>query len=193
MASIKPKSFFTVLVLLLFLSSLTFFQNCKTVPPEIYDNPLDTLAIPEDGEQPIETPAVVFFPGEVTVGLGLGATVQVFALDVNQLAGTHIIVNYDKNKLNLLSVTEGEFFSESLETIFIYENNPTSGSLDIYASYLGNDTVAVSGTGSIASLVFTTVSAGQSVLTYSANCEFVDAENNPIQINGFREGVINAQ
>jgi len=168
-------------------------QNCQTVPPEIYDNPLDTLATPIDGEDPIETPALVFFPADVTVGLGLGATVQVFALEVDDLSGAHIIVEYDENKLNLLSVTEGDFFSGSLETIFIFEDDPSTGFLDIYASYLGSDTIAVNGTGSIADIVFTTVSAGQSLLQYSSSCEFVDPENIPIVIEGFGSGMINAE
>lgn len=183
----------SIITFLIIFAGSVFLQNCRTVPPEIYDNPLDTLATPIDGEDPIETPAIVFFPGEVSVGLGLGATVQVFALEVHDLSGAHIIVEYDKNKLNLLSVTEGEFFSESLETVFIYEDNSGNGTLDIYTSYLGRDTVSVSGTGSIADLVFTTVAAGQSILTYSSGSEFVNADNVSISILGFGQGLINAQ
>jgi len=103
------------------------------------------------------------------------------------------LVQYDKNRLSLLSITEGDFFANGLETIFIYEDNSATGILDIYSSFLGSDTVSVNGTGSLADLVFTTLSSGQSILTYSDASTLVDPDNNPISIAGYGQGVIDAQ
>jgi len=178
-------------VFLLFISGAVF-QNCETLPPDIYENPLDTLAIPDDGEDPILTPALVFFPYEATVSVGYSVTVQVFALAVEDLAGAYIKINYDQAKLNLLSVAEGDFFETGLGTIFLYDDE-TDGILEINTSYLGNDTVSVVGTGSIADLVFSSRSPGQTTLTYSTESYFVDPDNIPISILGYGEGVINAE
>ena len=179
-------------VVLLFIS-VAVFQNCETLPPDVYENPLDTLATPVDGEDPIETPALVFFPDEATVSVGYSVTVQVFALAVEDLAGAYIKIHYDQAKLNLLTVTEGNIFESGLGTIFIDENNIINGTLEIHTSYLGDDTVSVVGTGSIADLVFSSRSAGQTTLTYSTECAFVDPDNIPIAILGYGAGVINAQ
>lgn len=183
---------FPWVVFLLFLSGAVF-QNCETLPPDVYDNPLDTLAIPDDEEDPIETPALVFFPNEATVAVGYSVTVQVFALAVEDLAGAYIKINYDQDKLNLLSVAEGDFFESGLGTIFISEDDATNGILEIHTSYLGDDTVSVVGTGSIADLVFSSKSPGLTTLTYSTESSFVDPDNIPIIILGYGVGVINAE
>lgn len=167
-------------------------ETCQKVPTQIYDNPLDTLATGGEGPS-IETPALVFFPAQSSVNLGFSVTLSVYALEVYDFAGGHIIVQYDKNRLSLLSITEGNFFENGLETIFLYDDHPATGTLDIYTSYLGSDTVSVNGTGSLADLVFTTLSAGQSILTYSDASLLVDPDNNPIVIAGFGPGVINAR
>lgn len=169
------------------------FQNCETLPPDVYENPLDTLATPPDGEDPIETPALVFFPDETTVSVGYSVTVQVFALAVEDLAGAYIKINYDQDKLNLLSVAEGDFFESGLGTIFLYDDDNTNGILEIHTSYLGDDTVSVVGTGSIADLVFSSKSAGQTTLTYSTESSFVNPDNISIMILGYGVGVINAE
>ena len=181
------------LIVFLLLMSGAVFQNCDTVPPDVYDNPLDTLATPPDGEDPIETPALVFFPDEATVTVGYSVTVEVFALAVEDLAGAYIKISYDQDKLNLLSVAEGDFFESGLGTIFISEDDNTNGILEINTSYLGDDTVSVVGTGSIADLVFSSRAAGQTTLIYSTESYFVDPDNIPITILGYGEGVINAE
>ena len=181
------------LIVFLLLMSGAVFQNCDTVPPDVYDNPLDTLATPPDGEDPIETPALVFFPDEATVTVGYSVTVEVFALAVEDLAGAYIKISYDQDKLNLLSVAEGDFFESGLGTIFLYDDDNTNGILEINTSYLGDDTVSVIGTGSIADLVFSSKSPGLTTLTYSTECSFVDPDNIPITILGYGEGVINAE
>lgn len=182
----------TLAVFFLFLAG-TVLQNCQSVPPDVYDNPLDTLATPPDGEDPLETPALVFFPLETTASVGYRDTVKIFALDVFDLAGTYIEVNYDHDKVELISVTEGDFFQTGLGSVFFFNDDNTTGTLEIYSSFLGGDTVAVLGTGCLAELLFKFNSPGQSALTFSTASYFVDPDNYPIDILGYGEGVINAQ
>lgn len=166
--------------------ALVFFISCD-IPPENYDNPLDVT------NEVFEMPALVFFPDTAEVNVGSSITIKVFAMEVNNLSGSHIQVSYNKNKLQLLSLNAGDFFSGASELIFITENDPTSGTLDIYTSFLGGDTVSVSGTGSLADLVLTATSSGVSKVTYTGECELADPDDNLIEIKGFGEGVVNAK
>jgi len=174
------------------LIALTFllFSCDVTVPPEVYENPLDEEQQEENG---VDTPALVFYPDDVTVNIGYATDVQVFALGLDNLAGAHVIVKYDRTKLELLGVTEGDFFSSAAQTMFISEDDPTTGTLDIYYTYLGGDSTAVNGTGALAILQFATSLGGQSILRYDNSSEFADPDDVPIVIAGYGEGVINAQ
>jgi hypothetical protein len=172
-----------------FLVACFLFVSCE-VPTENFDNPLDSETAEEEG---FETPALVFFPDEVSVNVGGSVTLEVFAMEVENLAGSHIQLDYDKNKLQLLSLNPGDLFAGASELIFLYEDDPATGTIDIFTSFLGDDTVSVSGTGSLASLVMTTTTTGQSTVTYSTECELVDPDDVAIEIKGFGVGVVNAQ
>jgi hypothetical protein len=165
-----------------------FLLSCD-IPEEVYDNPLD---LQTNQEQGITPPALVFAPNNIVIPVGSNVSVEVYALEVNNVAGSHIQVNYDRNKLSLTSVSIGTFFASGDDPIFFYENDESSGTIDIYTSYLGTAT-SVSGTGTLAYLVFSATAPGQSVLSYSTACELVDPDDNPIILNGLGEGVVNAE
>jgi hypothetical protein len=42
-------------------------------------------------------------------------------------------------------------------------------------------------------IVFSASASGTSSLIYSTDCELADPDDNPIEIKGFGEGVVNAQ
>ena len=172
---------------ILLIGLILILAGCPEIPEEDYDNPIDP------GATLIDTPALIIFPGLVTVNLGFSVTVEVFAKGVNNLSGAYIELNYDKDKLSLLSMGEGDFFQGAEETIFFIEDDPTTGTIEINTSYLGSDSTNVTGTGSLASLVFTTTVGGQSLITYTANCELLDPDDNLIVIEGYGAGVINAE
>jgi len=166
---------------------LFLWWSCEELPTEVYDNPID------DEETPLDLPALVFFPDSVNVQLGTGTTLEVFAMGLENLSGAYIQVEYDQNRLSLLSLNVGDFFETAEEITFFTEHDEVTGVVDIYTSYLGADSVSVDGTGSLAYLVFTTTMAGLTNVTYTANCELVDPDNTPIVIASFGEGVINAE
>jgi len=167
------------------------FWSCDVpAPTETFDNPLDEEVAEEAG---IETPALVFFPDSVVVNTGASATIKIFAMGIENLRGAHLEVNYDQNILSVLSINSGEFFAEASDVIFLPEINQSTGKLDIYTSYVGSDTLTVSGTGCLVTVVFSTISAGQSALTYSTTSEMVDADDVPIVLAGYGTGVIYAE
>ena len=103
----------------------------------------------------------------------------------------YIKINYDDSRLSLSAINPGDFLQGS-QNLFIYDNN-VAGVIDIYTSFLGPDSSHVSGTGNMAYLVFQAKTPGVSKVTYSTDSEFADSDDNPIQIRGFGEGVIDAQ
>ena len=180
---IKYRSFLLIGLFCLFSCDLD-------MPEEVYDNPLD---LDINAAQGINLPALIFNPSEVTTTSGSNVTIQVFALEVNEVAGVHIQVQYSKNKLSVSSVSPGEFLQEGAQDpIFWYDNDAISGLLDIYCTYLGDDT-NVSGTGPVAYIIFAATAPGQGFLEYTSECELVDKDDVKIQLNGLGQGVVNAQ
>ena len=155
------------------------------VPTEDYNNPLDI-------EEGMATPALVIFPNEVNVNIGETFTVSVYALDVENVAGAYIKLDYDQNKLLLMTINPGTFFSDLQDPIYFTETE-NSGTVEYYTIFLGADSTSVSGTGSFMSIVFSASAGGVSSLTYSPDCELADPDDNPIEIKDFGFGVVNAQ
>ena len=173
----------------LILSLLLLFSCGKEIPEEdVFENPLD------EDEVTYETPALTFYPLDISIDLGSSQTVDIFVLGVENLAGSYVRISYDKLKLQVLSMAVGEFFTDvSQAPVFIAENDAENGIVEINTSFLGSDSVSVSGTGSLASIVFQSTTDGQSSLLFDPNCEFVDPNDNAIEIQGFGIGVVNAQ
>ena len=175
--------------ILLILPLLFLFSCAKDIPEEdVFDNPLD------EDEVIYDTPALTFYPLDISIDLGSSSTVDVFVLGVENLAGSYVRISYDKLKLSVLSMTVGEFFADAVQVpVFIAENDAENGIVEINTSFLGSDSVSVSGTGSLASIVFQSTTDGESSLLFDPDCEFVDPNDNAIVIKGFGVGVVNAQ
>ena len=179
---------------------LLFFILSCSIPTEINDNPLD----PEEAELlAFETPALVCFPASQTIPTG-PVTIKLFAMGVTDLSGAYIRVKYNKAKLNYTQTISGDFFADAQDPIFFYEHNLTEGTITVTTSFLGSDSVAVDGTGSLAEFQFTATSVGTSMLsivrdstgftaTDSSVCELVGSNDQPIEILGYTDGVIIAQ
>ena len=178
------KYFLHTLAIVLFV-----FISCQREIPEenIFDNPLDEDVVEYD------IPALTLFPSQVSANVNSNFKVDVFVLGVDQLAGSYVRLNYDKTMLQVALVEMGTLFADAVqEPIFVYEDNSQNGWIDIHTSFLGSDSVSVSGTGSMAEIIFTSLLAGESTLTFDAVCELVDPDDNPIEIKGFGDGVVNA-
>ena len=158
------------------------------MPTKSLDNPLDIEGASEKG---INTPALVFFPDSASASIGSTVSMEVYVMGVEKLGMAYIKINYDDSRLSLSTINPGDFLQGS-QNLFIYDNN-VAGVIVIYTLFLGPDSSHVSGTGNIAYLVFQAKTPGVSKVTYSSDSEFADSDDNPIQIRGFGEGVIDAQ
>jgi len=179
---------------------LLFFILSCSIPTDINDNPLD----PEEAILlAFETPALVCFPASQTIPTG-PVTIKLFAMGVTDLSGAYIRVKYNKAKLNYTQTISGDFFADGQDPIFFYEHNSTEGTITVTTSFLGSDSVAVDGTGSLAEFQFTATSVGTSTLSIvrdstgftasdSSVSELVGPNDLPIEILGYTDGVIIAQ
>jgi len=165
-----------------------FISCSKDIPnEEIFDNPLDDEVVEYD------FPALTLFPIQIDAIVNSNFKVEIFVMGVENLAGTYLRLNYDKTMLQVSSAEMGSIFEDAVQDpVFIYEENNENEWIDIHTSFLGSDSVSISGTGSLAEIIFTPLLAGESTLTFDAVCELVDPDDNPIEIKGFGEGVVNA-
>ena len=166
------------------LLTVLLLMACE-IPTESYENPLDVEAASDNG---IETPALVFFPDVITVNSGATFTVFIYGLMFENLAGSSIWIEFDKNRIQVSSVIQGDIFVDSQnEPIFFTEENNDDGWIKITTSFLGSDSTAIDVTGSIAQLTFTTVATGASTLTFGSQCEMVTPDDEALEIKGFGE------
>lgn len=164
--------------------TLLLLMACE-IPTESYENPFDVEAAGDNG---IEIPALVFFPDEIMVTSGATFTVFVYGLMFENLAGSSIQVEFDKNRIQVSSVIKGDIFVDSQnEPIFFTELNNENGFINITTSFLGSDSTAIDVTGSIAQLTFTTIATGASTLTFGSQCEMVNPDDEALEIKGFGE------
>ena len=157
---------------LLLLPAMMFMSCAQEIPPEdVFDNPLD------EDEVTYETPALTFYPLDITIALGASQTVDVFVLGVENLAGSSVTLSYDQNKLSVLSMSVGEFFTDAVQApVFFAENDAATGTIEINTSFLGSDSVSVSGTGVLPSFL---------PQPRMVNPVFEINTDNPILIKGF--------
>ena len=175
-----------------FIGMILFTSCTKDVAgtTDIFTIPLDPETAVDIG---FDTPAVVFFPATATTSVGGGVTLDIHAFEVHNIAGSHIQVSYNKTKLSLLSLSQGSFYEGAPEMLFYYEDDTNLGLFDIYSGFLGVDSASVSGTGQLASMVFTTISAGVSTVSFTVLSEFVDPQDNPIEILGYGSSEVVAE
>ena len=177
MQSIK---FLTSFLLLLF--------GCEKLPVKSFDNPLDVVESKLIG---VSLPALVFFPDSVSIKTGETISLGVYAMEVNELSGAHIQINYERQKINISSVISGELLKSTTEPFFNYNNDTLAGILDIYTtSYVLDSLQTGSKTGSLANIEIRANVPGKIIIQYTASTEFVDQNDNPIIIKSKLPGVI---
>ena len=108
---------------------------------------------------------------------------------MQNVAGAYININYDQDKLLLIAINPGTFFSDLQDPLYFSETQ-NSGKIELYTVFFGADSSSVSGTGSFFSIMFAASESGVSSLTYSTNCELVNPNDNQIEIKGFGEGLV---
>ena len=160
------------------------------IPEQSYEDPLDFDYNAGLGSYP---PALIYSPDQLPVNSGTNTTLKVYALEVNEVAGAHVQIKYDKNKVQLSSVSQGDWLVDGGQNpVFFFQNDAANGTLDIYYSVLG-DSENLSGSGVVAYTIFNISAPGESTIQITNATKIVDKDNQEIQLNGLGEVVINAQ
>lgn len=158
------------------------------MPVKNFDNPLDVAEAKING---IGLPALVFYPDSVAMQIGESVSLQIFAFEVEGLNAAHIQINYEQQKLKLKSASSGELLKSPIDPGFFFEDDTMKGLLDIYTISYGIDSLQnVSGTGSLATIEFETIASGKIILEYTNMCEFVDHDDNSINIKSRLSGIL---
>ena len=136
----------------------------------------------------VSGPALMFYPRRHQVDQGTTVTFSLLAEEVSDLMAAEINLNYDPSNIELLSISQGDFFQSGQESIFSYEYN--SGSIEILTSLLNSDSPSVSGTGSLVNISFRKLQQGSSSIAFSSENFFRNPDNQDIPISEAIEGLI---
>ena len=141
--------------------------------------------------QELEPPAVFFNPHEINVSVGDIFAINLYVLQVDNVAGVHLHVQYAPENLQLLDFEVGELFIDAYDTLFFWDSNDAY--LDVYSLYLATDEYTYSsGTASIAKAYFRARDPGGSDLIYlRPQTRMVTPDNEPITIKSYGKAIIN--
>ena len=141
--------------------------------------------------QEMEPPAVFFNPHEINVSVGDTFAINLYVLQVENVAGVHLKVHYMRESLQFLDMQVGELFIDAYDTLFFWES--TASYLDVYSLYLATDEYTYSsGTASIATAYFRARDPGGSDLIYLRPLtRMVTPDNQPITIKSYGKAIIN--
>ena len=133
--------------------------------------------------QEMEPPAVFFNPHEINVSVGDTFAINLYALQVDNVAGVHLRVQYLRESLQFLDMESGELFIDAYDTLFFWDSTEASY-LDVYSFYLANEYTYSSGTASFATAYFKAKNSIDSELIYLRPAtRMVTPDNQPITIN----------
>ena len=127
-------------------------------------------------------PALMFYPRRHFAQAGETVTFQIMAEEVTNLMMSEIHLEYDPAKLEIMSVSQGSFFQNGQNSIFLYEINTEAGAVQINTTLLDGDNPAVSGTGDLAEIQVKLLQAGSATLSFNGSDAFIGPENNDITI-----------
>ena len=141
--------------------------------------------------QEMEPPAVFFNPHEINVSVGDTFAINLYVLQVENVAGVHLKVHYMLESLQFLDMEVGELFIDAYDTLFFWDSNDAY--LDVYSLYLATDEYTYSsGTASIATAYFRAIDPGGCDLIYvRPETRLVTPDNQPIIIKSYGKATIN--
>ena len=142
--------------------------------------------------QEMEAPAVFFNPHEINVSVGETFAIDLYVLQVENVAGVHLKVHYMLESLQFLDMEVGELFIDAFDTLFFWDSTEASY-LDVYSLYLATDEYTYSsGTASIATAYFRAIDPGGCDLIYvRPETRLVTPDNQPIIIKSYGKATIN--
>ena len=130
----------------------------------------------------VEGPAIMFYPRRHISPAGAAVTFQVLAEEVEDLTAAEFKVEYDPRRLRIQSISQGDIFLGSGESLFHVEIDSVNGEFSILTAILGGDIPSFSGTSNILSIDVHIIKAVQTELNFDGSEVFKDPDNNAITI-----------
>ena len=130
----------------------------------------------------ISGPALMFYPRRHFAQEGETVTFQILAEEVTDLMMSEIHLEYDPTMLEIMSVSQGSFFQNGQNSIFLNEINSEGGFIQINTALLDGDSPSVSGTGDLAEIQVKLLQSGSAAVSFNGDDTFINSENNSITI-----------
>jgi len=131
----------------------------------------------------VEGPAIMFYPRRHISSAGQTVTFQVLAEEVENLTAAEFKIEYDTRRLIIQSISQGDVFLGSGESLFHVEIDSLNGEFSILTGMLGGNTPSFSGTSNLLSVEVKIIEAVQTELNFDESEVFRDPDNNTISIN----------
>ena len=153
---------------------------------------LDNEFDPENLE--LDPPTIFFHPAEMNLTVGDTDSLELYCYEVDSVAGAHLQIAFDSEVIEIDTVKYGDFFMNGNNApIMLTDKGQEEGFLNVYLFYQPSLTsVSVSGTRSMAKVIFTVKDEGSAPLIYTTETIFRNPDNNTINLNTYGQGSINA-
>ena len=135
-------------------------------------------------------PSLMFYPRRHFADQNEAVTFQIIAEEVTNLMMSEINLDYDPSMLDIISITQGSFFQNGQNSIFLYDINNESGTVQINTTLLDGDSPSVSGTGDLAYIQIRLLQSNFATIRFNGDDAFIDFNNNDIVINEMINGVV---
>ena len=142
----------------------------------------------------LDPPTIFFHPAEMSLTIGDTDSLELYCYEIDSVAGAHLQIAFDSEVIEIDTVKYGDFFMNGNNApIMLTDKGQEEGFLNVYLFYQPSLTsVSVSGTKSMAKVIFTVKDEGSAPLIYTTETVFRNSDNNTINLNTYGEGSINA-
>ena len=135
-------------------------------------------------------PALMFYPRAHIVSSDTIITFQILVEEVTNLTGAQFSINFDSNKLDILSITQGAMLQISGQSIFDVNYDNSDGTISIITAILGGDQPSVNGTGVLLEIEMQVNTGSTTILEFDGTEIFRNPDNNQITISESVDGII---
>ena len=136
----------------------------------------------------VEDSSLRLYPLRHIISVDSTVTCHIMAEEVDSLMSATITLSYDVAALEIISVSQGDMFAGTGESVFIDEDG--SGTITIHTMFMGGDTPYVSGTGSLAVIVVKALAVGSHTLSLDGTQVFKTHTNRSITITETVNGLV---
>ena len=142
----------------------------------------------------LDPPTIFFHPAEMSLTIGDTDSLELYCYEIDSVAGAHLQIAFDSEVIEIDTVKYGDFFMNGNNApIMLTDKGQEEGFLNVYLFYQPSLTsVSVSGTKSMAKVIFTVKDEGSAPLIYTTETVFRNPDNNTINLSTYGEGSINA-